>query len=85
LFFVHEARTRAAGADADDEVRARLAVIEEGRGVAAERADRVQHRLQTVLGVFDAYGVTARQVKPVVSGADLVEQHLEALEAEAEE
>jgi len=37
------------------------------------------------LGVFDAYGVTAQQIKPVVSVGDLVTQHLHALEAEAEE
>jgi hypothetical protein len=70
---------------AEDELRARLAVIEEGRGVALEQAERVRHRLQTLLGVFDAYRVTARQIKPVVSVGDLIEQHLEALEAEAEE
>jgi hypothetical protein len=70
---------------AEDDLRARLAVIEEGRGVAQERAERVRHRLQTLLGVFDAYGITARQIKPVVSVGDLVSQHLEALEAEADE
>jgi hypothetical protein len=70
---------------AEDELRARLAVIEEGRGVAQERPERVRHRLQTLLGVFDAYGVTAQQIKPVVSVADLVTQHLDALEAEADE
>ena len=70
---------------AEEELRAKLAVIEEGRGVALERPERVRHRLQTLLGVFDAYGVTAQQIKPVVSVADLVPQHLDALEAEAEE
>jgi hypothetical protein len=70
---------------AEDDLRARLALIEEGRGVAPDRADRVRHRLQTLLGVFDAYGVTARQIRPVASVADLLEQHLEALEAEADE
>jgi hypothetical protein len=69
----------------EDELRAKLAEIDEGRGVALERPERVRHRLQTLLGVFDAYSVTARQVKPVVSVADLVQQHLDALEAEAEE
>jgi len=29
--------------------------------------------------------VTARQIKPVISVADLLQQHLEVLEAEAEE
>ncbi len=66
-------------------MRARLAVIEEGRGLAQERAERVRHRLQTLLGVFDAYGVMAQQIKPVGSVADLFVQHIEALEAEAEE
>ena len=47
-------------------------MIEEGRGVALERPERVRHRLQTLLGVFDAYGVTAQQIKPVVSVGDLV-------------
>jgi len=70
---------------AEEELRAKLAVIEEGRGVALERPERVRHRLQTLLGVFDAYGVTAQQIKPVVSVGDLVAQHLDALEAEAEE
>ena len=70
---------------AEEELRAKLAVIEEGRGVALERPERVRHRLQTLLGVFDAYGVTAQQIKPVVSVGDLVTQHLDALEAEAEE
>jgi hypothetical protein len=70
---------------AEDKLRARLAAIEEGRGVADEQVERVRHRLQTLLGVFDAYGVTAQQVKPVVSVADLFQQHLDALEAEAEE
>jgi hypothetical protein len=69
----------------EEDLRAKLAVIEEGRGVAADRAERVRHRLQTLLGVFDAYCVTAQQIKPVVSVGDLVAQHLEALEAEADE
>jgi hypothetical protein len=69
----------------EKELRAHLEVIEEGRGVALERPERVRHRLQTLLGVFDAYGVTAQQIKPVVSVADLLQQHLDALEAEAEE
>jgi hypothetical protein len=34
----------------EEELRAKLAVIEEGRGVALERAERVRHRLQTLLG-----------------------------------
>jgi hypothetical protein len=70
---------------AEENLRAKLAVIEEGRGVALERPERVRHRLQTLLGVFDAYGVIAQQIKPVVSVADLLQQHLDALEAEAEE
>jgi hypothetical protein len=69
----------------EEELRAKLAVIEEGRGLALERPERVRHRLQTLLGVFDAYGVTAQQIKPVVRVSDLVAQHLDALEAEAEE
>jgi hypothetical protein len=60
-------------------------VVEEGRGVALEYPERVRHRLQTLLGVFDAYGVTARQIKPVANVADLLQQHLDALEVEAEE
>jgi hypothetical protein len=69
---------------AEEDLRKKPAEIEEGRGVALERPERVRHRLQTLLGVFDAYGVTARQVKPVVSVGDLVAQHLHALEMEAE-
>jgi hypothetical protein len=70
---------------AEEELRAKLAVVEEGRGVALEYPERVRHRLQTLLGVFDAYGVTARQIKPVANVADLLQQHLDALEVEAEE
>ena len=32
---------------AEEELRTKLAVIEEGRGVALERPERVRHRLQT--------------------------------------
>ena len=32
---------------AEEELRTKLAVIEEGRGVALERSERVRHRLQT--------------------------------------
>jgi hypothetical protein len=70
---------------AEEELRTKLAVIEEGRGVALERPERIRHRLQTLLGVFDAYGVTAQQIRPVVSVGDLLSQHLDALEAEAKE
>jgi hypothetical protein len=70
---------------AEENLRAKLAVIEEGRGLALDRPERMRHRLQTLLGVFDAYGVTTQQIKPVVSVADLLQQHLDALEAEAEE
>jgi hypothetical protein len=70
---------------AEQDLRTRLAEIEEGRGVALERPERVRHRLQTLLGGGDAYGVAAQQIKPVVSVEDLVQQHLEALEAEAAE
>jgi hypothetical protein len=60
-------------------------VIEEGRCVALERPACGRHRLQTLRGVFDAYGVTAQQIKPVVRVSDIVAQRLDALEAEAEE
>jgi hypothetical protein len=70
---------------AEEELRSKLAVIEVGRGVALERPERVRRRLQTLLVVFGAYGVTAQQVKPVVSVADLIQQQLDALETEAAE
>ncbi len=70
---------------AEEELRARLGRIAEGRGVALERAEQVRHRLQTLLGVFDAYAVTARQIHPVASVADLLQQHVDALQAEADE
>jgi len=69
----------------EDELRACLAVIDAGRGRAAERADVIRHRLQTLLGIWAARGVLPLEVAPTESVADLYRRHADELERLAEE
>jgi hypothetical protein len=53
-----------------------------------ERFRRVEQRVQRVqmlLGIFSAHGVLPLELKPAYSVGDLLLQHLDALEQEAEE
>ena len=59
--------------------------IERGMGERFSRAERLEHRVQMLLGIFSAKGVLPLEFKPAHSVGDLLLQHLEALEQEAEE
>jgi hypothetical protein len=49
------------------------------------RVEKVEQRVQMLLGVFASHGVMPLEFKPAYSVGDLLLQHLEALEQEAEE
>jgi len=53
-------------------------------GAHLERAEQVRHRVQMLLGIFGARGVLPLHLKPAHSVGDLLTQHLEDLEDEAE-
>jgi hypothetical protein len=55
-----------------------------GMGAHLERAERVRHRVQMLLGIFAARGVLPLHLKPATSVGELLMQHLDDLEAEAE-
>jgi hypothetical protein len=48
------------------------------------RVQQVEHRVQMLLGVLSAKGVLSLEFKPAYSVGDLLVQHLDELEAEAE-
>jgi len=77
----------AGGIDAvpDEELRAMLARIDAGRGLAGERAEAIRHRLQTLLGIWAAKGVLPLEITPLDHVAELYWRHAEELEALAEE
>ncbi len=58
--------------------------VERGMGAHLERAEQVRHRVQMLLGIFGARGVLPLHLKPAHSVGDLLTQHLDDLEAEAE-
>jgi len=58
--------------------------VERGMGERFGRIEQLEHRVQMLLGVFGAKGVLALEFKPALSVGDLVTQHLEELEDEAE-
>jgi hypothetical protein len=57
--------------------------IERGMGERLERVEQVRHRVQMLLGICSARGVLPLELKPAYNVADLLEQHLDDLEAEA--
>jgi hypothetical protein len=59
--------------------------VEHGMGERLARVQQVSHRVQMLLGIFAARGVLPLELKPAQSVADLLLQHLDDLEAEAEE
>jgi len=69
----------------EDELRAALAAIDAGRGLAVERVEAIRHRLQMLLGIWSAKGVLPLQVAPVENVAELYRRHADELEALAEE
>ncbi len=58
--------------------------VERGMGAHLERIEQVRHRVQMLLGIFSARGVLPLELKPAYSVGDLLTQHLDDLEREAE-
>jgi hypothetical protein len=48
------------------------------------RVEQIEHRVQMLLGIFASHGVLPLEFKPAYSVGDLLLQHLDALEQEAE-
>jgi hypothetical protein len=59
--------------------------VARGMGARWERVEAVEHRVQMLLGIFAARGVLPLEFKPAHSVGDLLVQHLDELEQEAEE
>jgi hypothetical protein len=59
--------------------------VEHGMGARLERIKQVRHRVQMLLGVASAHGVPPLEFKPAYSIRDLLTQHLDALEQEADD
>jgi hypothetical protein len=49
------------------------------------RVEQIEQRIQMLLGIFASHGVLPLEFKPAYSVGDLLLQHLDALEQEAEE
>ena len=58
--------------------------VERGMGERFSRAEHLEQRVQMLLGVFSATGVLPLEFKPAHSVGDLVTQHLNELEDEAQ-
>jgi hypothetical protein len=58
--------------------------VERGMGERFSRAEQLEHRVQMLLGVFSAKGAPPLELKPAYSFGDLLTQHLDELEQEAE-
>jgi hypothetical protein len=59
--------------------------VEAGMGASLEHPDKVRHLIQMLLGIFAAHGVLALGDKPIYSVGDLLTQHLDLLEAVADD
>jgi hypothetical protein len=58
--------------------------VERGMGERFSRAEQLEHRVQMLLGIFSAKGVLPLEFKPAYSVGDLLTQHSDELEHEAE-
>jgi hypothetical protein len=58
--------------------------VERGMGERFSRAEQLEHRVQMLLGIFSAKGVLPLEFKPAHSVGDLLTQHLDDLEQEAD-
>jgi hypothetical protein len=58
--------------------------VERGMGERFSRVEQFEHRVQMLLGIFSAKGVLPLEFKPAYSVGDLLTQHLDELEQEAE-
>jgi hypothetical protein len=59
--------------------------VDAGMGASAEHPEKVKHLIQMLLGIFTAHGILELADKPATSVGDLITQHLELLEAEADD
>ena len=59
--------------------------VRAGMDERSRRVEQVEQRVQMPLGIFASYGVLPLEFKPAYSVGDLLLQHLEFLEQEAEE
>jgi hypothetical protein len=53
-------------------------------GECLSRAEQLEHRVQMLLGIFSAKGMLPLEFKPAYTVGDLLTQHLDELEQEAE-
>src|SRR5215831_16018085 len=58
--------------------------VERGMGERFSRAEQLEHRAQMLLGIFSAKAVLPLEFTPAHSVGDLITQHLDELEQEAE-
>jgi hypothetical protein len=58
--------------------------VKRGIGERFSRTEKLEHRVQMLLGIFSAKGVLPLEFKPAHSVGDLLTQHLDELEQEAE-
>jgi hypothetical protein len=56
-----------------------------GMGARWQRVERLEHRVQMLLGIFAAKGVLPLEFKPVHGVGDLLVRHLDELEREADQ
>jgi len=59
--------------------------VERGMGEREAHVRQMRHRVQMLLGIFSARGVLPLELKPAHSVGDLLVQHLDDLEREAED
>ena len=59
--------------------------VERGMGERFSRAEQLEHRVQILLGIFSAKGVLPLEFKPAYCVGDLLTQHLDELEQEADQ
>ncbi len=59
--------------------------VRSGMDERYRRVEQIELRVQMLLGIFASHGVLPLEFKPAYSVGDLLLQHLDALEQEAEE
>jgi hypothetical protein len=59
-------------------------LVRAGMDERFRRGELIEQRVQMLLGIFASHGVLPLEFKPAYSAGDLLLQHLEALEKEAE-
>jgi hypothetical protein len=59
--------------------------VRRGMDERFRRVEQVEQRIQMLLGIFAAHGVLPLEFKPTYSVGDLITQHLDEIEREAEE